>query len=555
MIASILALVATPASASATVTTKRYSGLDRYATAAAVAEATYATATKAILVSGENFADGLSASVLSGAAGAPVFLTQAAALPAVTAAAMGRVMTTNKTIYVVGGVNAVGAGVVTTLTGLGYTVTRIAGADRASTAVAVANKAKEFSALGTHTSLNTAIVVSDTAFADAVVAGGLSESGLYPILLTNGTSLTAATKAAFATTSLNIKQVIIVGGTSAVSASVEAEILADSNVSSIIRIGGTNRQDTAKKFAEKLTGTVASGGFAWSKAKATIVTSNGFADALASAQFNGTNNSVLLYTADNVPAETSAYVSSATVKAALTNVYAIGGTSAVPADVLASVDTLGTYATSAVTIGAAEGSNVVTVTFPALMKTADMVLAKVKINNAAIDNTQDVALNGAFCTADYAGTIKLAVAAHTFKVGNMVRASCHKAGPAAILQGDLAYNAATTAKVDVVSPVLATTATTVTIAATVAAGAAAGGTLSTMVDACVKSSGNATATGYKVMTCYLDVPVSAGDTINVAGIGDLATGTSNKSTTVTVANSTLDPSCASQVHYAGAAAT
>ena len=138
LVASVLALVSTPVSAGATVTPVRYSGLDRYATAAAVAEATYSTATKAIIVSGENFADGLSASVLSGAASAPVFLTQRDALPAVTAAAMARVMTTNKTVYIIGGVNAVGAGVATTLTGLGYTVTRVSGADRAATAVAVA---------------------------------------------------------------------------------------------------------------------------------------------------------------------------------------------------------------------------------------------------------------------------------------------------------------------------------------------------------------------------------------------------------------------------------
>ena len=383
LVASLLALVSTPASAAATVTQKRYSGLDRYATAASVAEATYASATKAIIVSGENFADGLAASVLSGAASAPVFLTQQAALPAVTAAAMGRVMGANKTVYIIGGENAVGAGVATTLTGLGYTVTRVSGADRAATAVAVATKAKDWAAVGTHAGLNTAIVVNDSAWADAVVAGGLSEASLYPILMTNSGSLTAATKTALGVGSLNIKQVIIVGGTSAVSSAVEAEILA-TQVTSVIRVGGTNRQDTAKKMAEKLTSSVASGGWAWAKAKATIVTSNNFADALASAQFNGTNNSVLLYTADSVPTETNAYVSEKTVKAALTNVYAIGGTSAVSATVLQAVDDAGTYAKATPTITAAEGGNTIVVTFPDFMTSADMVLSNVKINNATI---------------------------------------------------------------------------------------------------------------------------------------------------------------------------
>ena len=44
MLASMLALVSSPASAQVTVTQKRLSGLDRYATAAAVAENAYASA-------------------------------------------------------------------------------------------------------------------------------------------------------------------------------------------------------------------------------------------------------------------------------------------------------------------------------------------------------------------------------------------------------------------------------------------------------------------------------------------------------------------------------
>ena len=63
-------------------------------------------------------------------------------MPAVTAAAMGRVMGASKTVYVIGGENAVGSGVVTTLTGLGYVVTRLSGADRYATAAAVAAKVR-----------------------------------------------------------------------------------------------------------------------------------------------------------------------------------------------------------------------------------------------------------------------------------------------------------------------------------------------------------------------------------------------------------------------------
>jgi putative cell wall-binding protein len=90
LIASVLALVSAPASAAATVTQKRLSGLDRYATASATAEYTYGTATKAIIASGDNYADALTGSALSGAIASPLLLTAKDALPAVTAAALGR---------------------------------------------------------------------------------------------------------------------------------------------------------------------------------------------------------------------------------------------------------------------------------------------------------------------------------------------------------------------------------------------------------------------------------------------------------------------------------
>jgi putative cell wall-binding protein len=555
MVASLLALVATPAGASASVATKRYSGLDRYATAAATAEATHASATRSILVSGENFADGLSASILSGAANAPVFLTQAAALPAVTAAAIGRVMGTNKVIYVIGGVNAVSAGVVTTLTGLGYTVTRISGADRAATAVAVAVKAKTFSAIGTHNALNTAIVVNDTAYADAVVAGGLSEAKLFPILLTNGSTLTPATKAAFATTSLNIKQVIIVGGTSAVSASVEASILADSNVSSIIRVGGVNRQDTAKLMAEKLTSSLVSGGFAWAKTKITVVNSNSFADALASAQFNGTNTAPLLYVGDTIPTETNAYITSAAVKKALTNIYAIGGTSAVPAAVLTEADALGTYATATVTVTALEGSNVLKFVFPNHMLATDMLLANVKINNAAIVNGTTIATADPWAVeteqVEGQSITTFTVAAHPYKVGNMIRATATDGGVQALI-GAAVYGNGTVVAVDTKYKVIATTGTTIVVEGTVTTTADANGSVSTFADVCALGGVNTPlTTGNKTMTCYLATPLVAGDTVNISAIADLANGVDMTSTTVTVANDTVDPTVVSIGAWAG----
>ena len=70
LVASVLALVASPAGALASVTaTTRLSGADRYATAAKVANPAGTTTNEShfVLVSGQSYADGLSAAALAGA--------------------------------------------------------------------------------------------------------------------------------------------------------------------------------------------------------------------------------------------------------------------------------------------------------------------------------------------------------------------------------------------------------------------------------------------------------------------------------------------------------
>jgi putative cell wall-binding protein len=85
LIASVLALVASPAGATAGPTaTVRKSGADRYLTAAAAADDGNDTETHFVLASGESFADGLSASALAGALSGTLLLTPGAALSETT---------------------------------------------------------------------------------------------------------------------------------------------------------------------------------------------------------------------------------------------------------------------------------------------------------------------------------------------------------------------------------------------------------------------------------------------------------------------------------------
>ena len=291
MLASLLALISTPAAAGTAVTQKRLSGLDRYATAAAVAEHTHASATKSIIVSGENYADALSASALSGALTAPIFLTQANALPAVTAAAMGRVMGASKTVYIIGGENAVGSGVATTLTGLGYVVTRLSGADRYATAAAVAAKVKTSATIGSIDGKVTCILVSGQGYADGLAAGPLAAGNKMPILLTEPGTLTAATSAAI--TANGCKQMLIVGGEASVSAAVATAADALTGVN-VMRVSGADRYATSTAVADLAYKQASLGGLAWAKVETIIARGDSFADALGASQLAGSTNRTLL---------------------------------------------------------------------------------------------------------------------------------------------------------------------------------------------------------------------------------------------------------------------
>ena len=122
LVASVLALVSSPAGAAATVTEKRTSGVDRYATSAATATLAYPSGSNnVVLVSGANHADGLSAAALAGAVGGPVLLTAPGNMVGSTGNAIGTLdagVAGTMNVYIVGGTNAVSAAQETYLKGL-----------------------------------------------------------------------------------------------------------------------------------------------------------------------------------------------------------------------------------------------------------------------------------------------------------------------------------------------------------------------------------------------------------------------------------------------------
>lgn len=135
------------------------------------------------------FADSIAAGVLAADMGLPIFLTDTAALTP----------TTNQTLeisalsdlVVVGGTEAVGDDVVVELESRGFTVTRLAGADRAGTAAAIAQYAADNGA-----DINQVILVDgyvDGGWASGFAAAAANLDGDTVVLLSNGDDLPTET--------------------------------------------------------------------------------------------------------------------------------------------------------------------------------------------------------------------------------------------------------------------------------------------------------------------------------------------------------------------------
>jgi subtilisin family serine protease len=118
-------------------TVRRVQGVDRYATAAAIATDTFTTGTvTAYLARADQFSpDALVGGTAAGLAGAPILLTTQCALPAPSIAALDALGATS--VVILGGAAAVCDTIVAQLQSSGRTVARLAGADRYATAVAI----------------------------------------------------------------------------------------------------------------------------------------------------------------------------------------------------------------------------------------------------------------------------------------------------------------------------------------------------------------------------------------------------------------------------------
>jgi putative cell wall-binding protein len=164
----------------------RLAGPDRFGTAIAASQAGFPAggAGAVVLARSDNYPDALVGAPLAAAKHAPLLLA-GVSLTDATKAEISRVLPRGGAVYVLGGPAAVPASVDATLTGLGFNVTRLAGADRYGTALAVAH------ALGDP---GTVMLATGVNFPDALAAGPAAAHLHSAVLLTAGTSLPASVR-------------------------------------------------------------------------------------------------------------------------------------------------------------------------------------------------------------------------------------------------------------------------------------------------------------------------------------------------------------------------
>ena len=224
------ALSAGPVKAASSASISRTSGADRYATAAQVAKSNWTTTDNVVLVSGEGYADSVSASALAKKLDAPILLTTSDTLSSEAQDALNTLKPTN--VYVVGGTASISQSIRNGLKSK-YTLTELGGSSRYETNVAVA---KELVTLGV--SASNVMVVGGQGFADALSVAPVAAAKGQILLLANNDQ--ASTQGAIDFVKDKKSNVTVVGTTNVIS-----DAIKDAFGTTAKRVnGGSSRFDT-----------------------------------------------------------------------------------------------------------------------------------------------------------------------------------------------------------------------------------------------------------------------------------------------------------------------
>lgn len=188
-------------------TLTRLAGDDRFGTAIAASQARFKAgeADSVVLSRSDDFADALGGSALATMKRGPLLLTPTGSLDAHVKAEIARVLgpaasNHQKTVYVLGGEQALSPAVYNAVKGMGYTVQRISGTDRYATSVAIAKQITDFDESDGWGQPGRVLVATGVKFPDALSAGAAADAGSYNgpiggvVVLTDGAQMPKVTK-------------------------------------------------------------------------------------------------------------------------------------------------------------------------------------------------------------------------------------------------------------------------------------------------------------------------------------------------------------------------
>ncbi len=269
------------------------SGSNRYATAILASRLAFesASATTAVLCSGENWPDALGGSALAGAVDGPVLLTNPTGLSSGVSGEIARLGV--KDVLIIGGERAISRDVASSVEGLpGVSVRRIGAANRYETAAQVASETIGALRARGREHDGGFYVATGNSYPDALGAATVAAFTGRPILLAGSETLPSPTARFISSLPTETASAYIVGGTTAVGRPV-SDSIALLGVGSIKRFGGSDRYKTSYLLAQH----GVAEGLSW--ANVALATGTGYADALAGAVAQAKRGSVLQLTPTN----------------------------------------------------------------------------------------------------------------------------------------------------------------------------------------------------------------------------------------------------------------
>jgi putative cell wall-binding protein len=303
-----------------------FTGNDRYNTMRAIISASLnrsdVAPSGAIVVTGETYADALTAAGLSKVLNYPIVTTRSQYVDPETTATLETLSEAHGAkldIIVLGGTNAISDDTTSVIANYDNdgTVTRLSGDTRYQTAEAVYDYGTTHGGWGS----NPAIVATGVDFPDALSASAYAAAKGAPILLTDGQTTDNAVLNDVATQ----KSAIVLGGENVISADAYSTIASHASAS-CQRIAGSDRYETSSLFIK------------WECAQGMTLDGMGFAtgtnfpDALTASYYLGLKNAVVDLVPDSTYADPSSYFSrlkSDEAGASITSINVFGGTNVI----------------------------------------------------------------------------------------------------------------------------------------------------------------------------------------------------------------------------------